>query len=279
MVSPVLRETLIDAFVLAIELLIALVIQVTLTPYQKAFSLNDPLIQYTTKSDSVSNVSLFVISIGLPIFIFGTFNCIPLSDRQQSWKRFTHRSFGLLQSFGLTLVITNIIKFTYGGLRPDFLARCLPDINLICTGSASVIQEGRLSFPSGHASISCSGLVYLSLFLFFELGLAAPPFRQEQSEPTRNPMVFLKLSVTLCPVIGAILIGISRVVDHRHHPYDGVWGLLLGTVIAILVVYVHHYQPFGQAYDGWKRSRIIRTSSQDLKDIDLSQKSSILEQV
>ncbi|KAK2951895.1 putative PAP2 superfamily [Blattamonas nauphoetae] len=66
------------------------------------------------------------------------------------------------------------MKVTLSRLRPDFLSRCLPDLKETkrihemqlrqhgfltaypyqCTGDDSIIREGRLSFPSGHSSIS-----------------------------------------------------------------------------------------------------------------------------
>lgn len=71
------------------------------------------------------------------------------------------------------------MKFYIGRLRPDFLARCLPDVSrakpsdifkygdltlyteVICTGERSIILDGHKSFPSGHASMSWAGLGYV----------------------------------------------------------------------------------------------------------------------
>jgi len=211
--------------------------------------------------------------------IFAAVNIIPINDTRPSWKLFGYRIFGLFQAFSMNLMITNIIKFTYGELRPDFLDRCQPNTNLTCTGSESVVKEGRLSFPSGHASISANGLIYLALFLFYELGLGSRSLRTD-SEQGGSSMVFLKLSVVIAPLIGVALVCVSRVVDHRHFPHDVVWGALLGGAIAVGVFYIHFYPPYGQAHYITATRKRVRTSSDDGKEeIEINVKSVTLESV
>ncbi|KAI8106726.1 hypothetical protein M9434_001380 [Picochlorum sp. BPE23] len=76
----------------------------------------------------------------------------------------------LAQAVGLCMLITEATKVAVGRYRPDFLARCLPEDpgtvvleygnNTVgwypCSDeySQDTIQDGRQSFPSGHASFS-----------------------------------------------------------------------------------------------------------------------------
>ena len=77
-----------------------------------------------------------------------------------------------------TTMLTDVVKYSVGRLRPHFLAVCKPNFvslncsfgfkkNFLtdyeCTGDESEIQEARLSFPSGHASFTgdCIILIFI----------------------------------------------------------------------------------------------------------------------
>lgn len=121
---------------------------------------------------------------------------------------------GFLISMALTVFITDSIKNAVGRPRPDLIARCKPAartpenilVNIeVCTETDHhTLHDGWRSFPSGHSSFAFSGLGYLSLFMAGQLHV----FR-----PSTNLLVVLP---TIAPLMGAILIAISRCEDYRY---------------------------------------------------------------
>ena len=116
---------------------------------------------------------------------------------------------GLALSLATSFMITQGMKLLFGKPRPDLLSRCRPDIGRIddftvnqlnrpynnywvlvtsgiCTNTdQDILQDGFKSFPSGHASFSWAGLLYLSLFLASKFSVAIPflPARPFSTNP------------------------------------------------------------------------------------------------
>jgi len=109
---------------------------------------------------------------------------------------------GLALSLTVAFLITQGVKNLFGRPRPDLLSRCQPDVSniaahvvgnyatqlnnvlgqewtlvrsTICTQtSQSTLDDGFRSFPSGHSSMSWSGLLYLTLFICSKFAIAIP---------------------------------------------------------------------------------------------------------
>lgn len=104
---------------------------------------------------------------------------------------------GLALALAAAFFITDGMKNLFGRPRPDLISRCKPDVaNIskyavggygttegtyqlvsaaICTQTdSSILDDGFRSFPSGHASFSAAGLIYLSLFLASKLAITIP---------------------------------------------------------------------------------------------------------
>ena len=98
----------------------------------------------------------------------------------------------------------------------------------ICQGkeAESLFQEeendARLSFPSGHASISGAVMGFLVIYL------------QTRRCETPACFILLKPVVQLGILILESWIAMTRVSDYYHHITDVICGLLLGTIIGIL---------------------------------------------
>ncbi|KAJ4301832.1 hypothetical protein N0V90_003928 [Kalmusia sp. IMI 367209] len=116
---------------------------------------------------------------------------------------------GLAMSLATSFMITQGMKLLFGKPRPDLLSRCQPDLGRIndfavnpvaggynemwvlvtsgiCTNTDDdILQDGFKSFPSGHASFSWAGLLYLTLFLASKFSVAIPflPSRPFSTNP------------------------------------------------------------------------------------------------
>lgn len=126
-------------------------------------------------------------------------------------------------AIALTNLVTVAMKLYCGYLRPSFFQLCQPDDDMSgCT--ASTDSNARMSFPSGHASLSFCGLMLLSRFLEVRFGVA--------SNKRPNGRHRLMSMLSLAPLGWATFIASSRVADNRHFPADIVAGALLGGSLA-----------------------------------------------
>jgi membrane-associated phospholipid phosphatase len=126
-------------------------------------------------------------------------------------------------AIALTNLVTVAMKLYCGYLRPSFFQLCQPDDDMSdCT--ASTESNARMSFPSGHASLSFCGLMLFSRFLEVRFGVA--------SNKRPNGRHRLMSMLSLAPLGLATFIASSRVVDNRHFPADIVAGALLGGSLA-----------------------------------------------
>jgi hypothetical protein len=99
----------------------------------------------------------------------------------------------------------------------------------LCTRT-TFLKDGYRSFPSGHSSsiplhnitniASFAGLGFLALFTAGRLNVL----------DTRGQVWKTVLSLT--PLVAAGIIAISRLMDNRHHPFDVIFGSVLGLLFA-----------------------------------------------
>lgn len=175
--------------------------------------------------------------------------------RDRLWE-FNCGFLGLLLAQGLAFVLTQVLKNACGKPRPDIIDRCQPrethdpypfglSNSTICTGDAAIIKDGFRSWPSGHSSSAFAGLFYLSVWLCGKLHVMD------------NRGEVWKTLLVMVPVLGAMLIAVSRIMDARHHPFDVISGSLLGIICA----YVSYRQYFPPVTEAWNKGRAypIRT--------------------
>ena len=169
-----------------------------LDPVKRDFSLTDSAISFPYRKDTISITEVLLAAIVAPAAIIAL-TCLvfvrlptglPLEPRPSLWRRKLwelHAAWlGLALSITLSLFLTQTMKNMFGKHRPDFLARCNPDIanaNKYLVGGytsetlegtsqlvrwdiciskdgsgvgKSEFMDGFRSFPSGH----CTGMYY-----------------------------------------------------------------------------------------------------------------------
>lgn len=202
-------------------------IQFLAEPFHRMFYLNDLRIAYPhALIERVSVTWLFIYAGAVPLGILIVWALLTRPG--------THKAhvtlLGWLVSMILTLFLTDVIKNAVGRPRPDLLSRCKPAPGTpahtlvtfeVCTEKDHhILHDGWRSFPSGHSSFSFSGLGYLSLVIAGQCHVYRP--RADLG----------RVLLALAPLLGAVLIAISRCEDYRHDVYDVSVGSLLGISVA-----------------------------------------------
>lgn len=89
------------------------------------------------------------------------------------------------------------------------------------------LNEGRRSFPSGHASSTFAGLGLASFFL------------AGQMKTFDGSFYIHKLVIFLLPFVASCFVGLTRIWDHRHHWQDVLVGSLIGIASATAIYFFY----------------------------------------
>ncbi|ORX91259.1 acid phosphatase/Vanadium-dependent haloperoxidase [Basidiobolus meristosporus CBS 931.73] len=203
-----------------------------------------PLTRHLTNVDNSYPIKPEIIPMWLSGFLsfilcFLTFAIAQYWKR--SWTDFHTAMMGMFYSMGGSGLFQVFCKWLIGGFRPHFLEVCKPDLSklagsgagegfgqiyydrAICTGDPTEINDALQSFPSGHSNAAWAGLLFLFYYLNANLKLYSN---------RRTP--YWKLLVVTLPVLIALLLSLSRLVDYTHHWYDIFVGGIIGCVYATL---------------------------------------------
>lgn len=202
----------------------------------------------------------FVYALFIPLGIVVAYNVITRASAHK--HEVTYLS--LAVSIVMTSFVVDLIKNAVGRPRPDLIARCEPEDGTptdvlvtvdVCTQSDHfTLHDGWRSFPSGHSSFAFAGLGFLSFFLAGQLHV----FRHDTGGRDLGRAI-----VCLVPLLGALLIAISRYEDYRHDVYDICVGSGLGLGIAYWSYRRHWprltdrdcHEPYPSSTSGWDRVR------------------------
>ncbi|XP_069579086.1 phospholipid phosphatase 1 isoform X2 [Brachyistius frenatus] len=213
------------------------------SPFRRGFFCNDDTIKFPLKEDTISYQLLGGVMIPITVLtmIFGEcllvyLNRIKSKSSFGSYTACVYKAVGtFLFGAAMSQSLTDIGKYSIGRLRPHFLDVCKPDWKLIncssgdyiedftCTGDTRMVNEGRLSFYSGHSSFSMYCMLFLALYLQARL----------QVDWAR----LLRPTIQFFLIAASVFTGLSRVSDYKHHWSDVLTGHLQGALMALLVVF------------------------------------------
>ena len=224
---------------------------------KRGFTCNDQSIRLPFHHSTIKTHINLAISYTVPITIilfhriykYVTKNVNTYSKKilaRQIWMEIKFFIIGVL----ITQVISGAVKHISGRLRPNFIQVCNPTPSLTleicgtymntkyiteyeCMGDPITfpdyeereryIAETKLSFVSGHTSLSTYAMTYTIIYIQSRIG-----------KPNA-----IKIQTTIIQTIllvYAIGCGISRITDNKHHVSDVVAGALLGFVIACAII-------------------------------------------
>eukprot|EP01055_Gregarina_sp_Pseudo9_P004831 Gregarina_sp_Pseudo_9__4830@NODE_504_length_2678_cov_50_636605_g475_i0_p2_GENE_NODE_504_length_2678_cov_50_636605_g475_i0NODE_504_length_2678_cov_50_636605_g475_i0_p2_ORF_typecomplete_len352_score9_30PAP2/PF01569_21/2_4e03PAP2/PF01569_21/1_4e26DUF202/PF02656_15/4_1e02DUF202/PF02656_15/0_089PAP2_3/PF14378_6/0_17PAP2_3/PF14378_6/2_4e03ERGIC_N/PF13850_6/9_7e02ERGIC_N/PF13850_6/1_4ArAE_2_N/PF10337_9/1_2DUF998/PF06197_13/8_6e03DUF998/PF06197_13/9_2DUF998/PF06197_13/2_5e03DUF998/PF06197_13/0_078FtsX/P len=206
-----------------------------------------PYKEHQMFSEALASVVICVTVLG--VLLFGI--CLLKYVGNWTWRLCIEELvlfvLGASLSAALDFMACTIIKKMYGRLRPDYLSRCfgnsdpvkwmsansfaswqdVPDVP-VCNDkagtfhlSAHSLADGRMSFPSGHTSLSFAIVGFAALWCYSKLCL----FGNLGSWRIAVPFGLLMIPTA---------IAVSRTSDYRHHPSDVVGATLIGAGIALL---------------------------------------------
>ncbi|XP_019868692.2 phospholipid phosphatase 1 [Aethina tumida] len=218
-----------------IYLLLLLLLQTEYSPFHKqGFFCQDQKLSRTFTKDTVHPKVLIwgtvVGSVVLATFIEYLHNKAKLNF-SSVWSRVTDFNTGAV----FVLVMTEILKITVGEPRPHFLTDCRPFENQNCTPGAYVnsfvcsnnewsqrsLRDLSKSFPSGHSSLSVFTAIYFIHYI-----------RQVMS----SKHTVIKFSLITFLICWHLTCALSRIYDNKHHWWDVLAGIGLGTALGFYKV-------------------------------------------
>lgn len=243
------RSYLFDWGALVVLAVILLVVWAAVEPRTRFIVSGNPQLSYPyTVKEIVPVWLLVVLTIIVPAFIMVVWLLfLLLWSKTVTKRRFWHEIHNAALAFCLCVVIsqlvTEVVKRGVGRYRPDYFSR-----------SSAQEGDGRVSWPSGHASLSFACLTFLSLWLAGRTKLVHTKFS-----------VVLLAILCLSPMALSLFIAATRVVDYRHHPSDVEFGMTIGVWVALLCYIVLFHSLLDPELCGKPRNRVSEELSDSLE--------------
>jgi len=190
----------------------------------------------------------------------------PIRNNRTPWicvELYRHFGFFALGAL-LTLLFTELAKYTIGRLRPHYLTVCGPklisdlckdefgyekfvtaDEKDICENvfgenpiyTEKQLHEARLSFLSGHSSFS----FYCGMFLIIYLQARLNNFPRINNTCLRRFARSIKIVrpfLQFGMIILSFWVSLTRISDYFHHPLDVIMGAIVGITFAVITLIV-----------------------------------------
>ncbi|XP_062619067.1 phospholipid phosphatase 1-like isoform X1 [Saccostrea cucullata] len=244
MLRKIVYRVVIDAVCLTTVALPSLILFLLGESFHRGFYCDDESIKHPHKPNTIPTWVASFVGLTIPILFIVVIEASRFSVSSRNFLDVTKRKFVIsvyrtLSSFffgaAITQMLTDIAKYSIGRLRPHFYSVCKPSIqnctwntgyieDYICTGTdLEAIKEARLSFPSGHSSITMYCMFFAIMYL--------------QNRMTWRKCWLLRPVIQMILFIFAYYTSISRISDYMHHWSDVLGGSVLGVAVAILVIF------------------------------------------
>ncbi|KAK4531116.1 hypothetical protein CCYA_CCYA07G1973 [Cyanidiococcus yangmingshanensis] len=207
-------------------------------PRVAPISLQDPSVQFSRRSEIVPAPVLLLFAYVVPLV------ALAWHAKQRrcsySWNGASNAGVllwiatGVVEANGVALLATVVLKLLVGRPRPYFALVCERYLDghemKTCAGDVWQVREARKAFPSGHAALAFSAVTHWQ-YRWLQAGLARSMLACFRGTHT------LRLTLLLLPWVLAMLIAVSRVIDHHHDVVDITAGALVGCACAYLATW------------------------------------------
>ena len=234
-------------------------------PYQIVESTGDVILDfnhnYEYKDEQIDDYKLLVLSMILPMLIL-----LGLEIWNWNGHFFHDGACAFIAAMTITLFFTGVIKRMTGILRPNFYEQCNFSVETLRCMSNDYDEDNiRMSFVSGHASVAFCGLTMLTLIFLGASRVYSLDNENRQHARQRNTTGAINIkemrlfhALMYSPILLAIYIGSTRLVDYYHHEADVIGGAFLGASIAVLAYHVW-YPSIRSTNSGIPRRLLVTT--------------------
>ena len=177
-----------------------------------------------------ADLAIFITVIPIGVFLIGSAVHRKLSDLH-------HALLSLEEGFALVTMFKRWMNLV-GRYRPIYQA-------LLATNDSSRIQDGRQSYPSGHAAYMFLSMSITTLYLLGHTRVFAVPTRGN----------FAVAFFCLAPVILATFVAVTRPANHRHHFSDINAGMFIGLATGIFAYLLNFESIFDPVRAGHPKFR------------------------